>query len=181
MVLVLGVCLGLSASLTAFAADADKDVIVAEGVTEVFSIEEATDTDVPQENIHQLVIENAFTRGANKPSTSSVWNTADNGKYTFEFSAYGTSKCYSNYNFTGTTTAKLFINAGTSNNNTSDYGVRVYKSASGIDSKIADFNRNTGTDTETWISMTNLDEDALYYFVIIPGGVYIDGDGYWKE
>lgn len=118
------------------------------------------------------------TRGANIPTKT--YDLSSEGTYDFWFSAYGTSNTYSAVKVYGVSNSTIWIDADTESGDDSPYGVRVYSQGSDGTVKIGDFNFYTSTDQDYQISVPMV-SDRYYYFNIIPGGVYISGDGTWSE
>ena len=107
----------------------------------------------------------SMTRGASKPT--STWNIANSGQYDFDFSVRAGNSVYSGYNFTGTTSAVLYINAAPTGSYTeAEYTVKIYRNEFGFDDEIGSFVKNTSNDQNYQINLSNLNSSHKYYFRI---------------
>lgn len=131
--------------------------------------------------IGELIPFNINMRGSSKPSSSSVKDLSDGTKYTFSFSAWNGKGVYSNYNFTGVSKMRLFINAVSEDSSVDsfDYTVKVYKRGSISDSCVATYTRNTDRDDETAM-VFSVNASDKYYFKIITSR-QMEGSGYIKK
>lgn len=168
----------MSSTMPVFAAEKSEGVN-GEEIQEVIEIVTVETEPVKAENPDQLLIGDYRLKDISKPSAS--WNISTEGQYDFEYSVYGLKHCYSAYNITGVTESVLFVNSATDDGSTSSYGIEIYKNKTLLDTKISSHTWDTDTDHTKQIRITNMDEDAKYYFKIVPTGEYLSGWGYWKK
>lgn len=149
-------------------------------IQEIITIEPVEGNVTVPEETEKLVISNPLLRDGYKPTTT--WDISTEGQYNFEYSVYLNNTCYSGHNFTGVTSAVLFVNSESDTGVASNYTIKIYKNNFSIipDTLIGSHVWSTDTDHTKQINISNMDKNAKYYFKIVPSNTYLSGWGYLK-
>ena len=161
-----------------FAADTSEKTIT-DGIQEIIEVVSVEEIQMRAETPDQVLVGDSRLRGSDKPTTS--WNLSTQGQYDFDYSVYGNSYCYSGVNITGVTDSVLYVNSSTDDGSVDTYGIEIWKNNLLLDTKIGAHEWSTDTDHEKVIVISNMEQDAKYYFIIVPTGTYLSGWGHWRE